>query len=249
MSTSGFPVDRYKYIAFSSGDSSDGNKNKPVFKFQHPIDNLSDYIAIRFVQFPFTYYVFSTNYTSCTINSTNVTWPRGNYTPAEWISVVQPQLTNITIAYSNITSKLTFTHTLAQPLTITFSGSERAFELLGFNAGVNTGASPYVAPNVALFSGPSYVYLHSDFASVFNQDRLVNTRQPISPNNFSDVIGMIPITVDRNQINTFQESSDVHFLTPTNYTHSIMFYFTLGERTEILDFNGGTFEIILVGVS
>lgn len=236
----------YSEVCFSSSDFSDGNKNRPVFTFNQALDTYPDFFRLKMVQFPFTYYVFSTGYTSVTINGTSVTWPQGNYTPSEWIAVVNPQLTNITVTYSATTNKLTFTHSLGTALTITFAANELAWQHLGFNAGVNTGPTPYTSPNSVSFSGPNYVYLRSTFSSVYNQAKFINSRDTISRQN-GDVLAMIPIKVDRNQINVYEPTDDDFFLVPSNHTQRIDFYFSLGERTDVLNFNGDVFQIILTG--
>lgn len=237
----------YTDVVFSSADFSSGTQNAPIFSFQQAIDLNNDFFALRWVQFPTSYYVFSSGYTSCTINGTAVTWPQGNYTPQEWINIVVPQLTNITITYDPITNKLIFTHTLANPITIVFSTTQLAFSLLGLLPGTNTGASPYSTPNCANFSGPNYMYLHSNFVSVFNQNKLYNSRQTAFPNNASDVMAMIPITVNRNAVNYYTPSEYSYHFTPTDFTHRLSFYFTLGERPEVVDFNGLPFQVALSG--
>lgn len=236
----------YSEVSFSSGDFVDGNKNRPVFTFNQAIDTYPDFFKIKLVQFPFTYYVFSAGYTSCTINGTSVSWPQGNYTPSEWLAVINPQLTNISGTYNTSQNKLVFTHSLGTALTISFSGAELAWQHLGFNSGVNTGASPFTSPNVVSFSGPNYVYLRSTFSSVYNQAKFINTRNTVS-GAFGDVLSLIPVNVDRNQVSLYQPQDDEFFLVPSTNTQRIDFYFTLGERTTVLDFNGETFQVILTG--
>ena len=81
---------RYAMLHLSSGDFQYGDKNKPTFIFEHEIDNFDSLRVTRAI-IPATYYVFGAGYTSCTIQGTVVSWPQGNYTPAEWIGLVQPQ--------------------------------------------------------------------------------------------------------------------------------------------------------------
>ncbi len=237
----------YSQISFNSSDFVDGSLNRPVFSFSRAIDLYPDFFRVKWCQFPTSYYVFTSAYTSCTINGTAVTWPQGNYTPSEWLAVVNPQLTNILGTYNAVTNRLVFTHTLGTALTITFSGSQAAWELLGFNSGVNTGASPYTSPRGCLFGGPNYMYLHSTFSSVFNQEKFINTGA-LRSSSFNDVLTMIPITEDRNSVCLYQSSDDEYFYVPTTHTHRIDFYFTLGERTEIVDFNGLSFQVVMSGL-
>lgn len=230
----------YQQLTLSSDDFNYGNRNQPIFTFAHVIDEL-DYLQVSRVIVPTTYYVFSTGYTSCTINGTAVSWGVGNYTPSEWISVVSPQVAGLTISYSDITNKLTFS--AAGTITITFSNTQFAWELLGLNAGTNTnGTNTFTTPNVVSFSGPNYLLLRSSLASVFNQNSLTFSASTIYGNN---VLCMIPITENRNSVILFQETIDRYFTWPTQGTKRIDLYFTLGQRSTPVDFNGQPFQVVL----
>ncbi len=244
---------RYNVYTFDSNDFYQGSRDYPVFLFQTPLQNL-DTLNLHSAIIPTTYYVFSGDfYTSCAINGQNVTWPAGNYTPASWIATISPSLTNTSVTYSDITNRLTITNT-AGNASITFNQNQRSNELLGFNTGNTTsGTSTLTAPFVANFSGPNFVYLRSNIASVFNQDEIAFTAsQSINNNTFSytnpqNILAMIPITVNTGSV-TFHFDQSQRYLFFANTTmRKPEFYFTLGNRQTVLGFNGQSFQLILHG--
>lgn len=234
----------YRQLYLNSADFYTGSTNNPTFSFNHELSDF-DYIKLEEVIVPFTYYVFSSpSNVSCTINGVNVVWPAGNYTPSEWIAVVVPQVVGLSITYSGITGKMTFTHT-TNPVVITFSASQQAFDLLGLRAGTNTnGTTTFVTPDVCRFAGPNFLYLRSSIASTFNRDELYYSQQSQQvvpyPNN---ILAAIPVTVGRYEV-SFYTSNVQSFLEWNSITDKKFdMYFTLGNRTEVVDFNGHTFQL------
>lgn len=243
----------FKEVTYDSGHFVSGNSNKGVFKFGTFMNDL-DYLYVNTVILPTTYYVFSSpGYVSMTINATNVVWPAGNYTPAEWIAVVAPQVAGLTITSSDITNKLTFTHA-ANP-TITFSATQKSWEMLGFPAaGTYTNGTTTLTPaNVIQFSGPNYAILHARVASVLNDTSLYFSSQTanlaVSETVVRDKFMMIPIDQNRNSVVVYQMVPDRYLEWFDASTREMEFYFTLGSRTEVLDLNGTTFQIKMSGYS
>jgi len=238
----------YKEVTLDSADFRIGSINQPTFYFDSFIDDF-DYMKPTRVIVPTTYYVFSSpSYVSMTFNGVGIAWPAGNYTPAEWIAVVQPLLpVGADVAYSPVTNKLTFTHT--SPITITFSNSQKAWELLGFNAGSNTnGTTTLTSTNVIKFSGPNYLVLHSRIASVFNNSSIYFSKAQKEVSK-EDRFVIIPVEANRNSV-IFYSSIPLRFFEWFDTSSkTIEFYFTLGQREEIVDFNGETFQIKLAGYS
>ena len=239
---------RYAMLHLSSGDFQYGDKNKPTFIFEHEIDNFDSLRVTRAI-IPATYYVFGAGYTSCTIQGTVVSWPQGNYTPAEWIGLVQPQVAGLTITYSDTTGKFTFTS--ASNITLSFSATELAWELIGANSGSSTpGTTSYTLPNTAQMSGPNYLYLHASNANFFNRSSMVYSncakRTQTQPN---DILAMIPITVNRWGLIEYKEddSVDAQFRWDTISDKQLTFYLTLGDRTTVLDLNGSTYQLWING--
>jgi hypothetical protein len=237
----------YKEITLDSADFRTGSLNRPTFYFDSFMDTF-DYVIPTRITVPTTYYVFSSpSYVSCTINGTAVTWAAGNYTPAEWISVVQPQVSGLTITYSAITNKLTFT--AGSTVTVAFSATQKAWELLGFNAGSNSnGTTTLTSPNVVQFSGPNYLVLHSRIASVFNNSSIYFSKS-ITSGVQEDKFIMVPVDVNRNSVIYYTALPQRFFEWFDSSTRSLEFYFTLGQREELVDFNGATFQIKLAGYS
>jgi hypothetical protein len=236
----------YKEISLDSFNRRTGTLNRPVFTFNNSMASL-DYIQVNRVIVPTTYYVFTAPLnTQLTINGTNVSWAAGNYTPAEWIAVVQPQIPSVTITYSNITNKLTFTHATNN---ITFSAlfQSRLNLLLGIDF-VNTGVTSYTAPRVVQFSGPNYLVLRARMASNFNDSSIFFHRRLTIPP-IQDNFIMVPITENRNGVVFYENTNDQYFEWFDASTREMEFYFTLGDSTEEIDFNGASFQIKLTGYS
>lgn len=239
----------YKEVTLDSREFRTGDLNRPTFYFEHFMDDM-DYLNLSRVIMPVTYYVFtSPSYNSMTINNVLVTWPPGNYTAAEWIAVIvaAPAATAValSITYSFITNKLTFTGNV--PLIFGFDNTQLAHVHLGFNAGASSnGTSTFVTPNAVQFSGPNYAVLHTRIASVFN-GKSIYFSKVLSDNSPEDKFIIVPITTNRNEV-VFYESLDNRFFEWfDSQTRSLEFYFTLGTRTEVLNFNGHSFQIKMGG--
>jgi hypothetical protein len=241
---------RYQVCALNSEDFHLQNKNNPIFTFDHEFQDF-DTLKLHRAVIPFTFYVFTQAYTSCTIQGVAVTWPVGNYTPQEWIAVVQPQVAGLTIGYSDITGKMTFTHS-TNPVVVSFSATQLAYEVLGFSAGTNTnGTTTLVTPFVVQMSGPNFLMLRSSLGSFFNRNDMVFSktarRTAVDSNN---ILAMIPITVNRNGVIVYEDddTNDTQFTWDTISDKQISFYFTLGNRNDIVDFNGSSFQLWISGV-
>ena len=239
---------RYAMLHIHSGDFVYGNRNQPTFIFEHEMDNF-DTLRVTRAVIPFTFYAFSLGYTDMTIQGTAVSWPQGNYTPAEWIGLVQPQVAGLTITYSDTTGKFTFSS--ASNITLSFTSTQFAWELLGANAGTTTpGTTTYTLPNVAQMSGPNYLYIHASNANFFNRSSMVYTicakRTQTVP---SDIMAMVPIDVNRwgNIVYKEDDSLDAQFRWDTISDKQLTFYLTLGNQTTPVDLNGGSFQLWING--
>jgi len=184
-----------------------------------------------------------------TVNATSITWPQGNYTPDSWIAAISSQLSaiSVTASYSTTTGKLSFA--FAGSISVSFSAAEKAWELLGFNSGTNGPAtSTLQSPNVVNFSGPNYLYLRSNLASVFNDNSMIFSRN-IRPGSANNAIKLIPVNVNSFGIIVFHEDTDRHYRWEQGGAREFEFYLTLGQREEVLDLNGGTFQLCIDGFS
>lgn len=243
----------YKEITLDSSDFRTGSLNKPIYQFNGFMDEL-DYIHVERAVIPTTYYVFSApRYTSMSVNGTTISWAPGNYTPEEWITATATALAliGVTVTYSPITNKLAFRFGSASAgHNVTFTSNQLAYELLGFNAGINSviGVVNFLdAPKVCNFSGPNFVTLRSNIASVFNGSSVYFSKKTeTSPD---DALIIIPVTENRNSVTFYESSYDTFFQWDDTSARNIEFYCTLGSRDEVLDFNGESFQVKLVGFS
>lgn len=244
----------YKEITLDSSDFRTGSLNKPTYQFNGFIDDL-DYIHIERCVIPTTYYVFSSpSYVSMSVNGTLISWGAGNYTPTEWITAVQPQLTplGVTVAYNPIRNLLGFTFaSIIQTNRISFSATQKAYEMLGFNVGDNYDPNLYgnliASPKVCNFSGPNFITLRSNLASVFNGSSIYFSKK--TETTPEDAMIIIPITENRNSVVFYESQPDKFFQWDDTNTRNIEFYCTLGNRDEIIDFNGESFQVKIVGFS
>lgn len=244
----------YKEITLDSSDYRTGSLNRPTYQFNGFIDDL-DYIHIERCIIPTTYYVFtSPKYVNMSVNGTSISWNAGNYTSTEWITAVQSQLTplGVTVIYDPITNKLKFSFTSVNPTNrISFTSSQKANELLGFNVGDNYDplsiGSSISSPNVCNFSGPNFITLRSTLASVFNGSSIYfSKKNETTP---EDAMIIIPITENRNSVVFYESQPDKFFQWDDTSTRNIEFYCTLGNRDEVIDFNGESFQVKIVGFS
>lgn len=239
----------YKEITLNSADLRTGSIDRPIFQFDTFMDTL-DTLSISRVILPTTYYVFtSPNYVSMTINGTNYSWAAGNYTTSEWIAALAVLVPSVLITYSSITGLLTFT---AASVNISFnSANEFAWQLLGFASAAGTNgavAVSFTCPFAAQFSGPNFCYLRAKIASVFNGANLYFSRQ-LGDNSQEDKLLMVPIDQNRNSVVFYITVADRYFDWADSSTRQLEFYFTLGNRTELMSFNGVPFQIVLTGYS
>ena len=253
----------YRELTFNSDDFKFNTQNSPGFVFDQQIQDIS-LLQVHRVIIPTTYYVFSAPYyVSCTINGQSVSWPAGNYSATSWIATVLPLLTNTNITYSSVTGRITISTTNASTASISFVGNptppattpppELAWEILGFNRGTTSnGTSTITAPRVAQFSGPNFMYLRSStLASVVNNETMSysasTTNVNATPlfNQQDNILAMIPI--DENTggvVNYVNDSARFLWFSPTTLRR-VDFYFTLGNRSFPVDFNGIPFQIRL----
>lgn len=212
------------------------------------------YFQIQRVVVPFTYYVFSgvtgNGYVSMTLNGTAITWAAGNYTPTQWIAAIASQLpSGFSIVYNAVNGKLVFSY--SSNVVISFAATEYAWQWLGLNSGTTTtGVTTYTAPNVAQFSGPNYVYLRSNLASVWNNDKMFYSRS--IKDGSGDILMQIPITSNSGGVTDYQDVSQKFFRFTNSTTRQLDFYFTLGDLTtqgpdSPLAFNGVPFVVKLHG--
>jgi len=163
----------------------------------------------------------------------------------------------ITVTYSPITNKITFT-TAGAPFSIifntidnppTFISTQHGYRELGFEQNVTYGpATTITSPNVVNFSGPNFAYLRSPMASIFNGRDMFFSNSTVTVTG-GNILAKIPITENRNSVVNFIDESD-QFLQWQNVGNKrLELYFTLGRRTDQVDFNGESFQVTIHGYS
>jgi hypothetical protein len=85
-------------------------------------------------------------------------------------------------------------------------------------------------------------------ASVFNGTNLYFSK-PLSDNSSEDKMILVPINQNRNSVVNYVTVADRYFDWFDSSTRQVDFYCTLGERTEVMDFNGIAFQVVLTGFS
>lgn len=257
------PSDMYQYgeLVLDSGDFKYGDKNSPIFQFDQNIDE-HQYFQVHRVIIPTTYYVFDITRTTMNVDGSLISWPAGNYTVNEWITLVSPSLPGgMTVTYDPVINKLVFRRAAA--FTILFSSSvvngqgipiQRGAEEIGFvqdvtaTSSVVTGMQQITSPFVVNFSGPNFVYMRSHMASVFNNSDLFFSNTTITTTG-GDILAMIPIDENRNSVTHYIDRSGHMIPWRTTGNKRVNVYFTLGRRLDILDFNGTTFQLRIHGYS
>jgi hypothetical protein len=243
----------YKEITLDSSDFRTGSINRPTFQFNGFIDDL-DYIHVERCVIPTTYYVFtSPNYIGMTVNGEAISWPAGNYTPTEFIAAVEYQLSliGVILSYDPVRNKLKFRFSSTSTgHYVSFSSSQKAYEMLGFLPGLNQIpeiSNEMYSPRVCNFSGPNFITLRSNIASVFNGSSIYFSKK--AETTPEDAFIIIPITENRNSVVFYESQPDKFFQWDDTSTRNIEFYCTLGNRHEIIDFNGESFQVKIVGFS
>lgn len=255
------PSDSYHYqeIILDSGDRKYGTNNVPDFQFDQNIDD-SQYFQVHRVTIPTTYYVFDTTRTQMEVDAVSIVWPAGNYTAAEWVAIVNPQLPgDVQVAYDPVTNKLVFTSSsafdlrfdTADPVTGRF---QNGYTELGFrpaviyNSALVSGDWTIASEFAVNFSGPNFVYLRSNMAGVFNNSEMYFSNTTVT-NTGGDILAMIPIDENRNSVVYYIDHSNHMFPWKQTGNKRFSMYFTLGRRTDVLDFNGISFQVRMHGYS
>jgi hypothetical protein len=252
--------DYYEYV-FDSSQSINGDVNNPTFLIggKKPITNLAA-IKILEVQIPYSYYACTGDQMKFGFTNAGGTVetfiPAGNYTITTLIAAFQnalnaastatgsPQV--FTVTYVPLTGKLV-AQAVAGTFTLTFTGTGIE-PLLGFNVG--SYASPLLAPffisapNVAVVTGPSYLYVNSNTVGT-----LVNLYLPGNNavgGNAGPQIAKVPVNANPGGTIYWQDPDPQKWFDVENLTslQKIDFYLTLGTNVkEVLELNGVPFSI------
>ena len=175
----------YAFDSLDSLQSASANvssRDWPNFLLHKILNNVAA-VKVLEVQIPFTWYVFN-QYNNTfelveVLSPIPITIPVGNYSSTSMCAVLSGLLTaasglgrTYTVTYSGTSStapntgKFTISCSPANPFYLNFADTEGDRDpslMLGFNSGLNssTVGGVLVAPNVALITGPNYIYLNS----------------------------------------------------------------------------------------
>jgi hypothetical protein len=251
--------------------------NWPRIYFGKPLTNV---VAVKVLQVtvPFKYYVINStnkNFLEYRIGPNTYhlkTLLEGSYTAAELATEIARAMstTNTYICtYSLTTMKFTITLTVSgsAPATTSFKvvmsnisfvadtdGSITPRLAMGFNAGDSSSAvlgTGLVAPNIAQWNGPPYLYLNSatlgTMINLFlNGDGIVNANRTGAD---GPQVCMIPVNATRDNTITYNDPDPQKwfYVGSQNFNAGLDFYLTVGVGNQQvpLDLNGGRFCVKL----
>lgn len=217
-------------------------------------------LKILSAEIPFSYYVFTSknNTFELSANGTSgwvtVSIPPGNYTKDSILPVLKTIIEGVlpgtmTVTYNSSTMKLFFSGG-AVGFGVFFRFAEDVLVSprfwLGFNAGVTgfAGVGSISAQNVALLSGPNYLYINS---TLFGQ--LTNNYLPTSNSstngNTGPQIAKVPVTCDSGEIIYYNDPDPQKYfdIGDSNSIQKIDFYLSIGTSEDVLDLNGLSFSL------
>jgi hypothetical protein len=260
---------RYFEYEFDSLDATTSNSQSaastdwPTFSMERPLNDLAG-IKVLEVQIPFSFYVFSRENNTFLISILaglySVAIPVGNYTYTSLQQALQDALnsatgSSFTVTYSITTGKYTIVNNAAADFTLKFGaptgddGSSNPRYFLGFNGGNSTssGAS-LTSQNVALVTGPNYLYLNSEALGTLVQLYLPSSAE-LSQGGLGPEMAKIPINCNPGGVIFWQDPDPTKwFDVESLFTlQNVDFYFTLGNYSlqKPLRFNGLGFSIKL----
>lgn len=210
-------------------------------------------------EIPFSYYVFTLTNNSFEVSTTAsgpwtlVSIPPGNYTkdtiPPVLKSIIEAAVPGtVTVSYSSATLKLGFASTASLYLRFVENPLVSPRLWIGFNAGVYgfTGAGTFTAPNVALLSGPNYLYINSIQFGQLTNNYLPTGFSPFNGNT-GPQIAKVPVTVDSGDVIYYNDPDPQKYfdIGDTNSIQKIDFYLSVGTSEAVLDLNGLSFSLKL----
>jgi len=252
-----FEIDSFD--ATQAYNSTYTSLNWPRIYFGKPLENV---VAVKVLQVtvPFKYYVVNSLNNTFTFNATTVTLTPGSYTASELASEITTRvaavLASTTCTYSSTTMKFTISNSVPTAFTMTFgtapnNGTTNARIIMGYDAGTTASSATQVAPNIAQWNGPPYLYLNSttlgSMINLFlNGDGIVNAAGTGAD---GPQICMIPVNTTRDNTITYNDPDPQKwfYIGSQNFNAGLDFYLTMGVGNQQvpLDLNGGRFCVKL----
>jgi len=229
---------------------------------------LSNVVALKVIQaeIPFTYYVFTSTNGTFVLDEiagggpVNVTIAPGNYTISEMLvelktklDAASPNTHTYTVTYDDKIQKITIVSSDAGGFSLTFgsvtstdNGSTNPRLYLGFPGGVTSStADTLVAPNAVLLSGPNYLYINS-----VRHGQLTNNLLPRGAarrGNQSYQLCRVPVNAGPGGVILYNDPNPEYWFNIGNSPtfSAIDLFFTLGNTSTLVDFNGLSFSVKL----
>lgn len=258
--------------ATNSNSTVTSSLNWPVFDIGGGTQSLSNVVGLKVIsaEIPFTYYVFNTLNNSFKLfeiggaigTSTTITIPVGNYTTNTLSAALglamsaanSPNACTYTITYSNLLNKLVFTNTPAGGVTsfklqfLTAEDNTSCFQFLGLKGGDNfsTGLT-LTTPNSILLSGPNYAFINSRKYGQLTNNILPTGARNLGGGTRGPQLASVPITGGPGDIIAFDDKNPHMFFSigTSNQFQEIDLYITIGNYSQVVDFNGIGFSVKL----
>ncbi len=241
-------------------DSSDGITVNPTyastdwasFRFVTPLQRIAKMKVIE-AEIPFSYYVINNENNQFTLAepaTATVTIPVGNYSSTTLPTVlgsamtaVSPGARTYTVTYNTTSQKLLIT---ASAGTFSISVNSQLQLILGMAPINASSGTTLVAPNVAQITGPNYLYLNSDTLGPSFQTYLPSTAPNFSPSK-GPQLARIPVNTNPGDIIYYNDPAPEKWFDTQNLLqlNTLELYFTLGNTTQKVRFNGQPFSIKL----
>ena len=246
-----------------SGDGQSTSLNWPTFYVggKNPLSRVKG-MKILSAEIPFSYYVFTSTNNSFELSANGTTgWvrvviPPGNYTKDSILpalkTVIEAALPGVmTVTYNATTMKLDFSGG-AVGFGVFFRFPEDILVSprlwLGFNSGVSgfSGVGSITAQNVALLSGPNYLYINSTMFGQLTHNYLPTGFSPTNGNT-GPQIAKVPVNCDSGEIIYYTDPDPQKYfdIGDSNSIQKIDFYLSVGTSEAILDLNGLSFSLKL----
>lgn len=255
--------------ADSSTDAYFDKTDWPLFSLATPIQNLAA-LKILEVQIPFSFYVFNNSnntflLTDSTVTNAVVTIPIGNYSTNTMIDQLKISLELVsgntyTITYSGMgetpsTQKFKIVSSDNTGFSFIFgtaidTGITNPRLFLGFDAGINASTGNTLnAPNVALVSGPNYLYLNSKFLGPPCTNLLPRGAVNLGAGTAGPQLAKIPINVQPGGVIYWNDENPLMWfpLENLNLISQFDLYITVGNnnRPSVTRLNGLSFSVKL----
>lgn len=267
------PDYNYYEFSFDSSEAT-RSYNEGVATTDHPVfflsakQELTNIAAVKIleVQVPYSYYVFTApaggpgngfiQYSDPLGNASfNLT---GSFTQAQLLVELKSKLdaahvalggnpNAFTVSYLDTSGKFTFLGFDGGPLvfTLTFPAGTSA-DLLGFTQGSHTAdlSGSLIAPNVAIITGPNYLYLNSRTLGPLVNLYLSSSGSDIG-GNAGPQVAKIPVNVEPFGVIYWQDPDPQKWFDIENLSQlqQIDFYFSTGTSPLVTKFNGLSFSI------